>query len=108
MRERRRKNKHYDIVPGDEIADDDGGEAELDDLGRAEAGLGAQETGTIAVELPPPQANGGAAKNVDVSEELDNWDENEEDWEEEGAEGARVAAGVGRDGAAEDGKKRVD
>ena len=108
MLERRRKNKHYDIVPGEEITDE--ADAELDDLGRVErgeAGLGAQETGTIAVEAAP-QANGGAAKNVDVSEELDNWDENEEDWEEEGAEGARVGAGVATDGAGEDAKKRVD
>ncbi|EME40264.1 hypothetical protein DOTSEDRAFT_74913 [Dothistroma septosporum NZE10] len=103
MLERRRKNKNYDIVPGDELADEENG-GELDDLGRAEAGLGAQETGTVAVD--PPQAEGGAAvpapaKNVDVGEELDNWDENEEDWEQ-GVDGLGEEEGVG--GA----KKRVD
>ena len=94
MLERKRKNKTYDIVPGEAAEDVDV------ELGEG-PGLGAQESGVI-----DGQANGGAAaKETDVTEELDNWDENEEDWEEE-AEAAKVAAGVGVE--EESSKKRAD
>lgn len=70
MLERRRKNKHYDIVPGDE-GDLDDGERDVE-LGR----VGEQETGVVGAG----QTGAGA---TNVTEELDNWDENAEDWEEE-------------------------
>lgn len=94
MLERKRKNKTYEIVPGEaaEVVDVELGEG---------LGLGAQESGAI-----DGQANGGAAaKGTDVTDELDNWDENEEDWEE-GSEAAKVAAGVGAE--EEPSKKRAD
>lgn len=101
MLERRRKNKHYDIVPGE----DGEGDPERDvELGEG-VGLGNQETGSV-----PAEANGQAsagAKSTNVTEELDNWDENDEDWEEEGAEGAKTAAGLGAEDEA-DSKKRTD
>lgn len=96
MLERKRKNKHYDIVPGDELPEGDGErDVELGDVG-----IGAQETGVIH-----EQAGAGAAAAVDVTRELDEWDENAEDWEEEGADAAKVVAGVSGE---DDTKKRVD
>ncbi|USW59372.1 hypothetical protein Slin15195_G126910 [Septoria linicola] len=87
MLERKRKNKTYDIVPGEEDVDVELGEG---------PGLGAQESG-----VTDAQANGGAVKSTDVTQELDNWDENEEDWEEEGAEAGNKAED-------EPSKKRAD
>nr|POE93219.1 uncharacterized protein c11e3.10 [Quercus suber] len=74
MLERKRKNKHYDIVPGDEgdLGDDPERDVELG------VGITGQETGVIQ---PPVQPRPQAA--TDVTEELDNWDENEEDWDAE-------------------------
>ena len=103
MLERRRKNKHYDIVPGEE---GDVGDDERDiELGEG-PGLSAQESGTISAEHTNGQPTTGGAAKTNVTEELDNWDENEEDWEEEGAEGARVTAGAGAE--EEPAKKRTD
>ncbi|KXS99445.1 hypothetical protein AC578_8125 [Pseudocercospora eumusae] len=103
MLERRRKNKHYDIVPGEQ---GDLGDEERDvELGDG-PGLGAQERGTISAEHTNRQPTTGGAANTNVTEELDNWDENEEDWEEEGAEGARVTAGAGAE--EEPARKRTD
>lgn len=96
MLERKRKNKHYDIVPGDELPEGD----EERDVELGEVGVGAQEIGVVR-----EQASAGAAATVDVTRELDEWDENAEDWEEEGAEGAKVAAGVSGE---DDMKKRTD
>nr|POE64844.1 uncharacterized protein c11e3.10 [Quercus suber] len=74
MLERKRKNKHYDIVPGDE--GDLGDDPERDvELGRV--GVAGQETGVIHDAHARPEAV------TDVTEELDNWDENEEDWDAE-------------------------
>lgn len=87
MLERRRANKHYDIVPGEELGDDLERDVELGE------GIGTQETGTI----PAPSVNEGHKKTV--TEELDSWDENAEDWED-GAD-TTVAA-------AEEPKKRAD
>lgn len=96
MLERRRKNKHYDVVPGE------GGEVDVE-LGEG-VGVGSQETGVVPAEANG-QASGGAKTNV--TEELDNWDENaDDDWEEEGAEAAKVTTGVSA--APEDSKKRAD
>lgn len=85
MLERRRRGKNYDLVPGEEERDLELGE-----------GAGQQETGRIEGD-----AGEGAAN---VTEELDNWDENAEDeWEEnegDGAEGGKAADG--------EGKKRAD
>ncbi|KAM3422463.1 hypothetical protein BST61_g2811 [Cercospora zeina] len=92
MLERKRKNKTYDIVPGDENVDVELGEG---------PGLQDQESGVV-----DGQTNGTAGKDTDVTQELDNWDENEEDWEEEGAEAAKVVAGVGAQD--EPTKKRAD
>lgn len=88
MLERRRKNKHYDIVPGDDLEDGGEGDPERDvELGTVRD----QETGVTS----NGQASASAGK-TDVTEELDNWDENAEDWDD-------------GDGADEgDGKKRAD
>lgn len=101
MLERRRRNKHYDLVPGEELGEaGESGERDLE-LGEG-VGLGQQETGRIESEA---QAGEGAKRTV--TEELDNWDENAEDeWEEaeadgNAAEGSKAAA----DG---EGKKRAD
>lgn len=81
MLERRRRNKHYDAVPGDDLGEEDGGERDLE-LGE---GVGGQETGRI--EASDVQAGEGAKRTV--TEELDNWDENVEDeWEETDADHA--------------------
>ena len=99
MLERRRKNKQYDIVPGEEPADDEERDVELGTLRE-------QETGSVPVDANG-QASGGASKSTNVTEELDNWDENEEDWDDgpapSGAEATKTAVEV--DG---DTKKRAD
>ena len=106
MLERKRKNKHYDIVPGDEPTDD----VEDVELGTVRN----QETGTVPVDTNGPsaavQAEAGA-KQTNVSEELDNWDENAEDWEEDApttssGEGQKTPSSSMDDGA--DTKKRTD
>jgi hypothetical protein len=95
MLERKRKNKHYDIVPGEELGEEDH-TAERD----VELGVvGHQETGVVHADS---QAGAGAGK-VDVTEELDNWDENAEDWEEEAVEPVKAGSGD-----VEDAKKRAD
>ena len=96
MLERRRKNKVYDIVPGDEP------DGDVD----VELGLvREQESGVI-----PPDANGGvqaeAGAKTDVTEELDNWDENAEDWDEEPA--ATKSDQPLKSGEEGDVKKRAD
>jgi len=96
MLERKRKNKHYDIVPGDELAEGD----EERDVELGEVGVGAQETGIVH-----EQAGAGAAPTVDVTRELDEWDENAEDWEEDGGDASKGAASVSE---GDDTKKRTD
>jgi len=86
MLERRRRNKHYDVVPGDELPeggeDEEAAERDLE-LGEG-VGVSQQETGRI--EADAQQAGDGAKRTV--TEELDNWDENVEDeWEEAEASG---------------------
>lgn len=89
MLERRRRNKHYDIVPGEALEDgEEDGErdVELGDVGR-EGAEEREEGGTVAVggETGPGQADAGttaASKATNVTEELDNWDENEADWDD--------------------------
>ena len=106
MLERKRKSKHYDIVPGDEPGDDEDPERDVE-LGTVRD----QETGTVPADAngSPGQAEGGA-KKTDVTEELDNWDENAEDWDEEptasSADGQKTPTSSVEDGA--DTKKRVD
>lgn len=91
MLERRRRNKHYNAVPGDdeEGLGGEGGDGERDlELGEG-VGVGLQETGRI--EGGDVQAGEGAKRTV--TEELDNWDENAEDeWEEADAD---ASAGKG-------------
>lgn len=119
MLERRRRNKHYDIVPGE----DQDGEEEVDvELGNVrrdgDEGVGEQETGTVGMggesEQLPAEAGAamgaGAAKATNVTEELDNWDENDEDWDD----GDDVTAATTKEEEANGGavdpepKKRVD
>lgn len=89
MLERRRKNKHYDIVPGDDVEEGAEGDPERDvELGTVRD----QETGVTS----NGQAVPGAQGKTDVTDELDNWDENAEDWDD------GDAADVG------DSKKRAD
>jgi hypothetical protein len=64
MLERRRQSKTYNIVPGDELDDQDV------ELGEG-IGAGSQETGVIETSA------------LTVTEELDNWDENAEEWDED-------------------------
>ena len=99
MLERKRKNKHYDIVPGEEAAEDEERDVELGVVGE-------QETGSVPVDAngSTAQADAGATK-TDVTEELDNWDENAEDWDDEPAAADGKAAGAVEEG---DAKKRVD
>ncbi|KAM0716019.1 hypothetical protein Q7P37_008533 [Cladosporium fusiforme] len=99
MLERRRRNKHYDLVPGEELGDD--GERDLELGEGVGAAVGQQETGRIDAE--DAQAGEGA-KRTTVTEELDNWDENAEDeWEETETDGAAAEGSK-----AADGQKRAD
>ena len=66
MLERKRASKNYNLVPGD----DENGEHDVE-LGETSRHDEEQETGVVQ----PPQPT--------VSEELDNWDENADDWEED-------------------------
>jgi hypothetical protein len=96
MLERRRKNKHYDIVPGEDPGDDEERDVELGTVRD-------QETGTVPVDANG-QATAGAAAAVktDVTEELDNWDENAEDWDDE------APADTSTEGQVNGDKKRAD
>lgn len=115
MLERRRKNKHYDVVPGedDNSADQDiGGERDVElgeGLGHS---LNEQEVGSV-----PADANGQAGAEatqsqvINVTEELDNWDENEEDWEDGpagGGAGGQKTPTSNNDDGTESVKKRAD
>ncbi|WPH00520.1 Hypothetical protein R9X50_00334900 [Acrodontium crateriforme] len=84
MLERRRKNKHYDIVPGDDvgdIGDDELGRRERDvELGEG-IGLAGQESGVIHDRSMTIADS--SSKATDVTDELDNWDENAEDWDDD-------------------------
>ena len=100
MLERKRKNKHYDIVPGEEPAEDEERDVELGTVRE-------QETGSVPIDAngSAAQADAGAAK-TDVTQELDNWDENAEDWDDEPSTSDGKAAGAVEEGG--DTKKRVD
>ena len=102
MLERKRKNKHYDIVPGDEPADDEEAAERDVELGN----VSGQETGIVPVEANGQAEAGAVSKATDVTEELDNWDENEEDWDD-GAAGD-AAAGQAAEDADSDPKKRFE
>lgn len=115
MLERRRKNKHYDIVPGDDEEEDGAAERDLE-LGEGVGGSAEvrdQETGTVPADANGGQAGAGAEeiKGTDVTSELDNWDENAEDWDEEptsgSVEGQKTPASSNEDGVV-DTKKRTD
>ena len=106
MLERRRKNKHYDIVPGDELGDDEDRDVELGE-GVGGASLVKQESGIMPVDKNG-HAETGTTKAT-VTEELDNWDENAEDWEEEtsgSGDGQKTPASSADGGA--DNKRRND
>ncbi|KAK5125270.1 hypothetical protein LTR85_000946 [Meristemomyces frigidus] len=100
MLERRRKNKHYDIVPGEEPGEDEERDVELGEgVGH---GIGEQETGSVPVD---EQADAGAQAKPTVTEELDTWDENAEDWDEEPTGSSETPASSLEDG---DTKIRAD
>jgi hypothetical protein len=82
MLERKRRNKHYDIVPGDELGEEDQAAQRDVELGT----VAGQETGVVHTD---GQAGAGAGK-VDVTEELDNWDENQSDWDDGADEPPKV------------------
>lgn len=89
MLERKRKNKHYDIVPGEDGGDGGIGEGDVE-LGEG-PGLRGQETGVVSVD-GNGQASVSAAAKTNVTEELDNWDENaDDDWGEDGGEDSKIA-----------------
>ncbi|KAM0710254.1 hypothetical protein Q7P35_002616 [Cladosporium inversicolor] len=100
MLERRRRNKHYNAVPGED-EEGLGGEG-VDGERDLELGdVGEQETGRIGAEEQQGQGQGqgqgqaGEGAKRTVTEELDHWDENAEDeWEETDAD-ASAAAGKG-------------
>ncbi|EMD00267.1 hypothetical protein BAUCODRAFT_119813 [Baudoinia panamericana UAMH 10762] len=108
MLERRRKNKHYDIVPGED-ADEEGGEADVElGEGVGRGSLAEQETGGVPADANGQAAAGAPIKETNVSEELDNWDENEEDWDDgAGTVDAAKADGKAVEDAVE-AKKRID
>ena len=74
MLERKRQAKSYTTVPGDE--------ADLDvELGE---GVGPQESG-VTYDAPAPAPVPAPAPTRTLEQEVDNWDENAEDWEEDDA-----------------------
>ena len=114
MLERKRKNKHYDIVPGEEgdLDDDEGRERDVElgeGVGAGQQSLRTQETGTVTAP-GNGQAGAGAeqANSTNVTEELDNWDENAEDWDDDepSAEGRKTPISSNEDGP--ESKKRTD
>lgn len=90
MLERRRAARNYHIVAGE---DDHDQEHDVE-LGEGVGHQEGQESGVIPASTTP-----------NVSEELDNWDENAEDWDEEPAEAGAVGTSV-EDGV--ESKKRSD
>jgi len=99
MLERKRKNKTYDLVPGEDDADVD---LELGE-GVVSGGAEGQETGVVEADAGAGAADTGKRS---VTEELDQWDENADDeWEEaDGDEGGAEGAAGGEAEA----KKRAD
>ena len=89
MLDRKRKNKRYSAVPGDDVEDGDPveGDVELGEgVGSEEHAVSEQETGVVgsASYDESAQASVGAEHPAtNITEELDNWDENAEDWDEE-------------------------
>jgi len=111
MLERRRKNKHYDIVPGEDIGEDEERDLELGEGVGGGHSLEEQETGTVPAEANGGQAEARAQSKTNVTEELDHWDENaDEDWDDEptsgSGEGQKTPASSTEDGG--DVKKRSD
>jgi hypothetical protein len=112
MLERKRKSKHYDIVPGGE-GDVEGGQGLERDVELGE-GVGGQESGVLAAadrggEELEGEAQAGTGAKRSVTEELDRWDENADDeWDEPEAVVVNDSAEVLKAGAYEEGKKRAD
>ena len=81
MLERRRAAKTYNAVPGDDV--DEERDVELGDTGCAKE----QENGVVATPASEPT----------VTEQLDTWDENAEEWDDDepaAVEGANGASDV--------------
>lgn len=95
MLERKRAARSYQAVPGEEDHD------ELDvELGE---GVGSQEQETGIIYSAGPDPN--------VTEELDNWDENAEDWDDDDVAGAVGGDAEGHKtptNEATDNKRRTD
>ena len=95
MLERRRATRNYHIVPGDDDHDHD---LELGDAVRHED---PQESGVIS-----------ASSMLSVTEELDNWDENAEDWDDDTGDTKKVQDVATANASVEDetteSKKRSD
>lgn len=100
MLERKRKNRHYDIVPGDDVPEGDEEDVELGLVRDEDAG------GVVPVEAGGDSIAGAVAvPKASITEELDNWDENAEDWEEDDED---TAADVKEGDGQEETKKRTD
>lgn len=105
MLERKRKNKHYDIMPGEDL---EAGEGERDvELGEG-VGAQGQESGVVGAN-DREDASAGAGRGTTVTEELDNWDENASDWDDEPDVRGDGQKTPGSSAEEEDGgKKRAD
>ncbi|KAI9829577.1 MAG: hypothetical protein M1819_006082 [Sarea resinae] len=110
MLERKRRSKHYQVVPGEDGGEGGEGTADLE-LGERAGGLEPQESGiTDAAAI-----TGVGRSTPSLEEEVDNWDENAEDnWDDEepAAEGGIVESLKASNGPGPaidtEGKKRSD
>ena len=87
MLERKRKSKHYDIVPGEEAEDVDGADLELGNVRSQE----------ISAEIRGEEQSMAGAASINtpnVAQELDEWDEHAEDWDQQSVQGQKTS-GVG-------------
>jgi hypothetical protein len=82
MLERKRLSKSYTLVPGE-------GDEDIDlELGE---GVGAQEDGIVGSRGQV----GAAGTGLTLEQEVDNWDENAEDWEEDEVDTSTATEGDG-------------
>lgn len=101
MLERKRASKNYNLVPGDEVD----GEHDVE-LGERPRHDEEQESGIVHSEptaQPQPQV-----QQPTVTEELDNWDENAEEWDDDDPSTEAPAANGKADAEDLGSKKRSD
>ncbi|GAB7337525.1 hypothetical protein MBLNU457_g2847t1 [Dothideomycetes sp. NU457] len=97
MLERKRASKNYNLVPGDEV--DEEHDVELGERPRHDEEQESGITHSEPIAQPQPQ-------QPTVTEELDNWDENAEEWDDDEPE---TPAANGKADAEDSGsKKRSD